>query len=145
MSGVDAYRKIMNRTASSRDAEYRLLAQVTAAMLKANDHTEAAPRDPVKMAMVADCANWNKQVWGILMEDVSTKENQFPQELRAAIISLELWVTRETSLVLSGEGDFAALISVNKDIMKGLQPQPQRAAPAMPTTPQRMKPIIDSA
>ena len=37
MSGIDAYKKALNQTGSSRNAEYRLLAQVTAALIDAQE------------------------------------------------------------------------------------------------------------
>jgi flagellar biosynthesis activator protein FlaF len=35
MSGVDAYKRTLNQTGSSRDTEFRLLAQVTTALINA--------------------------------------------------------------------------------------------------------------
>lgn len=122
MSQYDAYKRTIKQTASPRDVEYRLLAQVTAALIKAKDLREGAGHDPRRMAQVMDALNWNNQVWDAFVEDVGTEGNMLPRELRAAIVSLGIWVTRETGLVASGEGDIDALISVNKAIMRGLNP-----------------------
>src|SRR3546814_12694084 len=78
--------------------------------------------DPRRMAQVMDALNWNNQVWDAFVEDVGTEGNLLPRELRAAIVSLGIWVTRETGLVSAGEGDIDALISVNRAIMRGLNP-----------------------
>lgn len=132
MSGIDAYRKTINQTATSRDTEYRLLAQVTAELLKAVENQKGATADPVKTAQVATALNWNKQVWDVFVEDCGSEGNQLPRELRAAIVSLGIWVTKETALALEGQGDIDSLVAVNRDIMKGLKPDTQ-AKPAMPS------------
>lgn len=122
MSQYDAYKRTIKQTASPRDVEYRLLAQVTAALMKAKDLREESGRDPRRMAQVMDALNWNNQVWDAFVEDVGTEGNMLPRELRAAIVSLGIWVTRETGLVAAGEGDIDALIAVNRAIMRGLNP-----------------------
>lgn len=122
MSQYDAYKRTIKQTASPRDVEYRLLAQVTAALMKAKDLRDDSVRDPRRMAQVMDALNWNNQVWDAFVEDVGTEGNMLPRELRAAIVSLGIWVTRETGLVSAGEGDIDALIAVNRAIMRGLNP-----------------------
>lgn len=122
MSQYDAYKRTIRQTAAPRDVEYRLLAQVTTALMKAKDLRESSGRDPGRMAQMMDALNWNNQVWDAFVEDVGTEGNMLPRELRAAIVSLGIWVTRETNLVSSGEGDIDALISVNRAIMRGLNP-----------------------
>jgi len=122
MSQYDAYKRTIRQTATPRDVEYRLLAQVTAALIKAKDLHAGSDRDPRRMAQIMDALNWNNQVWDAFVEDVGTEGNMLPRELRAAIVSLGIWVTRETGMVAGGEGDIEALIAVNKAIMRGLNP-----------------------
>lgn len=152
MSGVDAYKRTLNQTGSSRDTEFRLLAQVTTALIGAQKFEGEIKGDPVKMAQLADAVNWNKQVWDLFVEDCGEEGNQLPRELRAAIVSLGIWVTKETNLALSGEGDLDSLIAVNRDIMKGLrnsattQQAQEPPPPAQPTTGEPVRrTIIDSA
>lgn len=122
MSQYDAYKRTIKQTATPRDVEYRLLAQVTAALMKAKELRDGSDRDPRRMAQIMDSLNWNNQVWDAFVEDVGTEGNMLPRELRAAIVSLGIWVTRETGLVAAGEGDIEALIAVNRAIMRGLNP-----------------------
>lgn len=122
MSQYDAYKRTIKQTATPRDVEYRLLAQVTAALMKAKELREGSDRDPRRMAQIMDALNWNNQVWDAFIEDAGTEGNMLPRELRAAIVSLGIWVTRETAMVSMGEGDIDALIAVNKAIMRGLNP-----------------------
>ena len=119
MSGIDAYKKALNQTASSRNAEYRLLAQVTAALIDAQETPGDMKKDPAKMQKLAEALNWNNEVWSAFMEDCRSENNKLP-ELRGGILSLGLWVGKETQAAMNGEVSLEALISVNRDIMKGL-------------------------
>ena len=120
MSGIDAYKKALNKTASSRNAEYRLLAQVTAALIEAKEADGDMRKDPAKMKMLAHALNWNNEVWSTFMEDCRSEDNKLPEKLRGGILSLGIWVNKETQAALNGDVGLDALISVNRDIMKGL-------------------------
>lgn len=122
MAGGNPYGRTIKQTASPRDTEYRLLAQVTSALIDAEKNIEAAQTDPRLMSKVADALNWNKQVWDVFVEDAGSEGNGLPQDLRAAIVSLGIWVTKETAIALDKDGDIGALIAVNKNIMQGLKP-----------------------
>ncbi|WP_193170298.1 flagellar biosynthesis regulator FlaF [Nisaea nitritireducens] len=145
MSGIDAYKKTITQTATSRDTEYRLLAQVTSELIKAVENKKGAMNDPTKMAQVASALNWNKQVWDIFVEDCGTAGNQLPRDLRAAIVSLGIWVTKETAIALEGEGDIDSLVAVNRDIMKGLKPSQSTENPAAPKPSGAVGSILDQA
>lgn len=145
MSGIDAYKKTITQTATTRDTEYRLLAQVTAELIKAIDNSKSAGQDPTKMSQVASALNWNKQVWDVFVEDCGTAGNQLPRELRAAIVSLGIWVTKETALALEGEGDIDSLIAVNRDIMKGLKPAQSGQTSTTPSPSSSVGSILDKA
>ena len=120
MSGIDAYKKALNKTASSRNAEYRLLAQVTAALIEAKEADGDMRKNPAKMKMLAHALNWNNEVWSTFMDDCRSDDNKLPEKLRGGILSLGIWVNKETQAALNGDVGLDALISVNRDIMKGL-------------------------
>ena len=120
MSGIDAYKKALNKTASSRNAEYRLLAQVTAALIEAKEADGDMRKDPAKMKMLAHALNWNNEVWSTFMDDCRSDDNKLPEKLRGGILSLGIWVNKETQAAMNGDVGLDALISVNRDIMKGL-------------------------
>ena len=120
MSGIDAYKKALNKTASSRNAEYRLLAQVTAALIEAKEADGDMRKNPAKMKMLAHAVNWNNEVWSTFMDDCRSEDNKLPEKLRGGILSLGIWVNKETQAALNGDVGLDALISVNRDIMKGL-------------------------
>ena len=120
MSGIDAYKKALNKTASSRNAEYRLLAQVTAALIEAKEADGDMRKNPAKMKMLAHALDWNNEVWSTFMEDCRSEDNKLPEKLRGGILSLGIWVNKETQAAKNGDVGLDALISVNREIMKGL-------------------------
>lgn len=114
-NGYAVYKNAQTKTDDARDIEYRLLAQVTAALKRAQETP-----DDVKTRVHA--ALWNRDVWSALRVDLSDENNQLPKELRASLISISLWIERETHAVLDNQGDIEALIDVNRNIMAGLKP-----------------------
>ncbi len=117
--GYNAYTQVQNKTGDGRDIEYRLLAKVTHGLAEALK----TPND-VKKRVAA--ALHNRDVWSALRLDLSNENNALPKELRASLISLSLWIERETSSVIDGNGDIDALIEVNRNIMAGLKPEPEK-------------------
>ena len=120
MVGVDAYKKALNKTSSDRDIEYRLLAQVTASLIEAKEADGDMRVNPKKMRLVAEALNWNNEVWAAFMDDCRSSDNRLPEKLRGGILSLAIWVGKETKLAMNGDSDLEMLIAVNRDIMKGL-------------------------
>ena len=120
MAGVDAYKKSLKKTSSDRDTEYRLLAQVTASLIEAKEADGDMRVNPKKMRLVAEALNWNNEVWAAFMDDCRSSDNRLPEKLRGGILSLAIWVGKETKSAMNGDSDLDMLIAVNRDIMKGL-------------------------
>lgn len=116
-NGYSAYKTAQTTSNDGRDIEYRLLAQVTAALMRARDNAANDIREKM------DAILWNSSVWSALRVDLSSEDNRLPKELRSSLISLSLWVDRETHAIMDGTGDIDALIDVNRNIMAGLKPQ----------------------
>ena len=114
---LQAYKKIAHSAESPRDTEYRLFAQVTRALM------EADKADPSDFQTRIDALDWNRRMWTALSNDCSTTGNGLPPQLRASIISLSLWVSKHTSLVMRREEEIEPLIEINRMIMQGLSPQ----------------------
>jgi len=63
-----------------------------------------------------------RRLWSVLIEDLINPENDLPQTLRADLISIGLWVMRETDLIrLEQSENFAGLIEVTRSISEGLK------------------------
>jgi flagellar protein FlaF len=62
-----------------------------------------------------------RKLWGIFIEDLSKPENGLPPKLRADLVSVGLWVMRESEEIRQGRSsNFAGLIDVSRTISEGL-------------------------
>ena len=112
---LQAYNKTIQSTEDSRSMEYRLFAQITGDMMSAAKSGQVD-------APLADAIGRNRQLWQALAMDCRKPENQLPEQLRASIISLSIWVHKHTKLVMSKEENVQDLIDINRTIKQGLQP-----------------------
>jgi flagellar protein FlaF len=126
---LNAYQKAQNSVQSPRATEYRLFGQVTHALIQARDSGE---RDQAFMKAL----DWNRRMWSVFSSDCAVEGNGLPNQLRASIISLALFVSKHTSLVMRGQDDIETLIDINRTIMEGLAPlsKPQQPSAATPPT-----------
>jgi flagellar biosynthesis activator protein FlaF len=61
-------------------------------------------------------------LWSIFLDDLAREENGLPDELRARLISIGLWIARSSmELRIAGGGDFEPLIEINTAIRDGLR------------------------
>lgn len=119
---LQAYQNAATRSEDPRSTEYRLFAQVTRALM------EAADAEKTEITKRAEALDWNRRMWTNFALDCSSEENQLPEQLRASIISLSLFVSKHTSVVMRGDDSFEILIDINRTIMQGLSPQAQAPA-----------------
>jgi len=113
-----AYQQVARRAETPRDAEYRLFADVTRALME----LKSKPRDDFRGWM--DALHWNRRLWSMLADDCAQSSNTLPEETRAQIISLSLFVHRHTSAIMRREGDLDTLIDLNRTMMQGLAARP---------------------
>ena len=120
---LQAYHQAATRAEAPRQTEYRLFAQATLALM------EAAKCDPADIRGRIDALDWNRRIWSVMGEDCANPDNQLPDQLRASIISLAIWVGKHTSAVIRREEDIEDLIDINRIVMQGLNGgSPQAAA-----------------
>lgn len=115
---VHAYQTAAAQGESPRDTEYRLFAQVTRSLMEASAPESDLPQLAAALA-------WNRQVWSAMASDCADERNQLPDQLRAGIISLALFVRKYSSAVLRDGAEMNPLIDINRTIMQGLE---QRAS-----------------
>jgi flagellar protein FlaF len=115
--GLAAYQSAQRRVETPRETEYRLFGQVTRALMEAKE----LPRYEVAKRM--DSIDWNRRVWSFMANDCMSNENSLPEQLRASIVSLSLWVGRYSSEVMQRNSDIEPLIEINRTIMQGLAGQ----------------------
>jgi flagellar protein FlaF len=117
MQGYAAYAKVHPNNDSYRDLEYKVLGRVTGALINAN-------KDDAVLPDVYNAALWNEKVWNAFRSDLSSEENRLPVDLKDSLISLSIWVGKETRRVLNNATGLDGLININRQIMAGLSSQP---------------------
>ena len=121
---LQAYQQAATRAETPRDLEYRLFGQVTRALM------EAAKTDRLQIAQRIDAIDWNRRLWSVLASDCADPANKLPQQVRANIISLSIFVHKHSKLVMRGEEDFETLIDINRTMMQALAPRSEAPAAA---------------
>ena len=111
---LKAYQQAQRITENPRETEYRLFGQVTGALI-------SAQKDGLSGGPLAETVDWNRKMWRMLAADCLDERNQLPQEVRANIISLSLWVSKYSKEVTRKGASLDPLIEVNRNIMQGLQ------------------------
>jgi flagellar protein FlaF len=111
---LQAYQNTQRITEDSRTTEYRLFGQVTGALIdvQKNAHTGTP---------LVEAIDWNKKLWRTLAADCMDDRNQLPQDLRAKIVSLSLWIAKYSRTVTREGASLDPLIQVNRTIMQGLK------------------------
>lgn len=137
---LEAYQKTQTAAETPSDTEYRLFSQVTRSLIDARDKKATG----IELVQALD---WNRRLWSTLSTDCGAAGNKLPESLRAAIISLSIWVSRYSSEVARRKADIDALIDVNRSIMEGLAMQREhlRKAATPPTAPQSPPPATSTA
>ena len=74
----------------------------------------------------ASALKFNQLLWTIIQADVVDKENKLPPQIKANILSLSIFVDRQTIKALADtKGDYLdTLININKNLAEGLMAQP---------------------
>lgn len=68
-----------------------------------------------------DALHYLDRLWSLLLEDLAHAENQLPQQLRASLISIGIWILREVESIRNQRSsNFGGLIDVSKMISNGL-------------------------
>lgn len=108
---LQSYEAVQNQTETPRQTEYRLLALVTKELMSAQEDTGLGRIGAV---------DWNRRLWLTLQMDLASAENSLPDELKARLISISIWVDKFSRMVLRGEAEIEPLIRVNRTIMEAL-------------------------
>lgn len=81
----------------------------------------AAERQGPASRECAEALLFLRQVWTILIDDLAGADNGLPESLRASLISIGIWVMRQSDEIrLDRSRDFQGLIAVNETIRDGL-------------------------
>lgn len=110
---LNAYQRAQSIVATPRATEHRLMSQITGELINARDAG-------LKGRALMPALHRNREAWGTFATLCGAQGNQLPDDLRARIISIALWVERHTSAVATGKDSIEDLITVNRAIIDGL-------------------------
>lgn len=111
-----AYQAAATRAENPRETEYRLFGEVTRALMAVRD------AGPDRIRERAEALDRNRRMWGAFAADCAAEGNRLPDNLRAGIISLSIYITKITSPALRNIDEFDELIALNRTVMQGLAP-----------------------
>lgn len=111
---VTAYQKAAQKNEDPRQLEVRAFAQATRELI------EAAKLPKTEIGRRAEALSKNRRLWTLLATDCATEGNNLPNTLRAQIISLSLFVDKQSRAVIREDETFDVLIEINRTVMEGL-------------------------
>ncbi|MCP1169237.1 flagellar biosynthesis regulator FlaF [Limimaricola litoreus] len=124
---IAAYKTTIRESESPRQIERRILSRVTGQMAVRAEAYDRAESKLDRGAILADGLRddlaINQKFWIELQFDLAQPGNGLPAELRGGLISLALWVERQTNAVMGGDAGVGALVEVNRSIVAGLAGQ----------------------
>ena len=109
---LQSYKATQDQTEAPRQTEYRLFALVTRALMEVEEEFGGHG--------FHKAVDWNRRLWLTLQMDLAAQENGLPDDLKARLISISIWVDKHSRQVLRGEAGIGPLIGVNRTIMEGL-------------------------
>ncbi len=109
------YAEVQNDSvADSKERERTLLLRSVDLLKKAKEE------GPGTFATV-EAVHFINRVWVSFMEDLADSQNELPKELRASLISIGLWILRESDALRIGESDnIDELIEISQIIADSL-------------------------
>jgi flagellar protein FlaF len=82
---------------------------------------QAADKAGIQSREAVDALLFLRRLWSVLIEDLAKPENDLPQQLRADLISIGLWIMREAEHIrLEKSDNFKGIIEVSQTIRDGL-------------------------
>jgi flagellar biosynthesis activator protein FlaF len=70
----------------------------------------------------AEALRYLDDLWSVLLEDLISPENGLPQELRAKLVSIGIWILKRSAAIRDGAGhDLQAFIEINSSMLAGLK------------------------
>jgi flagellar biosynthesis activator protein FlaF len=103
------------------DSPREMRARERQAMDRAIQLLRAAQETGPGTREVVDALFYMRRLWSIFMEDLSNPENELPEQLRAGLISIGIWINKEIERIRTGKTkDLTPMIEINEIIRDGL-------------------------
>lgn len=111
-----SYAEVLEETPQTAREREQLAISHSIDLLKAALENGPASREAV------EAIYFTRKLWTFFIEDLAKPENDLPQQLRADLISIGLWVMREAEAIRLGNStNFKGLIEVSQLIAGGLK------------------------
>ena len=104
------------------DSNQRMRARESAAMDRVIGMLRAAQeKGPLSRERI-EALFYLRRLWTIFLDDLKDPNNELPEQLRAGIISIGIWMMKEIDRVHGGlTSDLAPMIEINEIIRDGLK------------------------
>jgi flagellar biosynthesis activator protein FlaF len=110
-----SYEETLSDAGSRHRESERLAIEHSIAMLKMAEKAGSNSREAIEAIFYLN------RLWSYLLEDLAKPDNALPNEVRAKLISIGIWMLREAEAISSGKSrNFSALIEVSNTIAEGL-------------------------
>jgi flagellar biosynthesis activator protein FlaF len=111
-----AYNEVIEDSRQTMRARERQAMDRVIAMLRAAQEKGALSRERVEALF------YLRRLWTIFLDDLKDPNNELPDQLRAGIISIGIWMNKEIDRVRGGAtNDLTAMIEINQLIRDGLK------------------------
>ena len=103
------------------DSPQEMRAREHDAIGRAVELLEAAKAAGAKSRAAIEALNYSRGLWTIFVADLGSEDNDLPEDLRAQLISIGIWVVKEVERLRVGATEsFDDLIEINAIIRDGL-------------------------
>jgi flagellar protein FlaF len=111
-----SYAEVLDETPQTARERERMALEQCNNLLAAAAEKGVGSRDAIEALLFC------RRLWAMLLEDLAHPENQLPQQLRADLISIGLWIMREAEEIRLGRSkNFQGIIDIGNVIARGLQ------------------------
>ena len=110
-----SYEEVLSESSGRQRDNERQVLQQSVELLKSAEKAGPNSREAI------DAIYFINRLWSYLLEDLAKPSNALPDEIRANLISIGIWMLREAEAISNGKSsNFAGLIEVSNVIAEGL-------------------------
>jgi flagellar biosynthesis activator protein FlaF len=111
-----SYAEVLEETPQSAREREKMAIEHSIGLLQAAAQLGPNSRDSI------EALHFCRRLWAMLLEDLAHPDNALPNQLRADLISIGIWIMRETEEIRLGRSqNFKGIIDVSRVISEGLQ------------------------
>jgi len=114
-SGISVYQRMQKLSMTPSMAEAAAFSRAASLLAKAQGN-------PGDYSSYQAALNFNQLLWTLLQADLSSPSNPLPAEMKKDLLSLSLFVDKQTAMALANTkaAYLDALIDINRDLARGL-------------------------